>query len=390
MKTKKYILLALLTTLVFSGCSKTADGEPKEEVITQPTAEEIIGNEELAEEDKVTTIIENMTIEEKIGQLLMCDFRTNADGTGMTELSETAAEDIVNYHLGGVILFAENLDTEEQTKTLISDIKALSDLPMFIGVDEEGGLVSRLNKSNIPHEVIGEAASFGTVEEAGRVGTVIGETLYDLGFNVDFAPVADVNTNPENTVIGTRAFSSDPQIAAKMVGAFVASIEETGVYGCVKHFPGHGDTAGDSHDGSVYVNHDLERLETVEFLPFIEGIEKGVEFVMVGHIQTPNATSDGLPATLSKESVDLLRNNLGYDGIVITDAMNMQAIAQYYGAGEACVMSILAGVDIVLMPADYKEAYESLMTAYDEGRLRDERLEESLVRILTAKLAIDL
>ncbi|WP_317856191.1 glycoside hydrolase family 3 N-terminal domain-containing protein [Chakrabartyella piscis] len=390
MKNNKWILLPLMATLAFSGCSKTSEAEATEDVIPEVTAEAIMENTELTLEEQVSALMDTMTIEEKIGQLLMCDFRTNADGTPMTELSETAAEAIANYNLGGVVLFAENLDTAEQTKTLISDIKALSDIPMFIGVDEEGGLVSRLNKSEIPHEVIPDAATLGTVEEVSRVGTVIGETLFDLGFNVDFAPVADVNTNPENTVIGTRAYSSDPFFAADMVGAFVEAIQETGVYGCVKHFPGHGDTAGDSHDGSVYVDHDLERLELVEFLPFKEGIAAGVKFVMVGHIQTPNATSDHLPATLSKESVDLLRNNLGYDGIVITDAMNMQAIVQYYGAGEACVMSILAGVDIVLMPEDYHEAYAALLEAYDTGRLTEERVDESLVRILSEKMTIDL
>ncbi|MBP3307349.1 MAG: glycoside hydrolase, partial [Anaerotignum sp.] len=213
----------------------------------------------------------------------------------------------------------------------------------------------------------------------------IGTELAELGINVDFAPVADVNTNPDNPVIGTRAFSSDPQAAASKVAEFINAIEETGVSACAKHFPGHGDTAMDSHLGETYVEHDMERLRTVEFVPFEQAITAGTDFIMAGHIKTPNATTDGFPATLSSEMLGILRNDLGFGGIIITDAMNMGAIVDAYGSGESAVMAVQAGVDMVLMPADLAEAAETLTDAIKDGTIPEKRLNEALWHILSLK-----
>jgi beta-N-acetylhexosaminidase len=303
----------------------------------------------------------------------------------MTVLSEDGAKEIKDYHLGGVILFAENLDTLEQTQKLTEDLQKAAEIPLFIGIDEEGGRVSRLNKSNIPHETMLSPGEMTEPAQAEAAGHSIGETLGEIGVNVDFAPVADVNTNPDNPVIGIRSYSDDPEKAADMVSAFIQGLQGTGISATVKHFPGHGDTAADSHKGEVFVSHDLERLKTVEFVPFARGIDEGVDFVMVGHIKTPNATTDGLPATLSAQAVKLLREDLKFNGVAITDAMNMQAITEYYGVGESVVMSVSAGIDIVLMPADLEEAYQALLLATQEGRISQERLEESLWRILGLK-----
>lgn len=333
-------------------------------------------------QERIAEIIEDMTPEERAGQLLMADFRQNPDGTSMTVLSDAAREAIQTYHLGGVILFAENLDTAEQTKALTAQMQQAAELPLFIGVDEEGGIVSRLDKSNIPHEPIPAAAE---ITDSRAAGETIGKELQALGIQVDFAPVADVNTNPDNPVIGSRAFSAKPEAAAERVAAFVQGMEETGVSACAKHFPGHGDTAMDSHDGETYVTHDLERLRTVEFLPFQAAIAAGVDFIMAGHIKTPQATTDGMPATLSAEMIQLLREELHFDGVLITDAMNMGAITEEYGAEESVVLAIQAGVDMVLMPADLPQAAETLAESIRNGDIPEERVEESLERILSLK-----
>lgn len=355
------ILYGIGLSLGLAGCGSTQP-ESKEEVIQE--------------------LIDGFSAEEKVGQLLMADFRQNADGTGMTELSAEAKKAIDAYHIGGVILFAENLDTAEQTKALTAALQKAADVPVFIGIDEEGGLVSRLKKSNIPHETIPAAAE---ITDAAAAGDTIGRELSELGINVDFAPVADVNTNPENPVIGTRAFSSDPNTAAEKVGQFITAMEQTGVSACAKHFPGHGDTAMDSHKGETYVEHTLERLREVEFVPFKEAIAAEVDFIMAGHIKTPNATTDNRPATLSGEMLGILREELGYEGLIVTDAMNMGAIVEEYGSGESAVLAIQAGADIVLMPAELEEAAEALTTALKNGTLAEERVDESLLRILSLK-----
>ncbi len=368
------ILIALMC--LGTGCENKAEEETPAEPVK--TAEEI-------KQETIQEKIDTMNLEEKVGQLFMVDFRNNDDGSGMTVLSQKAVEEIENYHVGGVILFAENLDTLEQTQKLTQDMQDAAEIPLFIGIDEEGGRVSRLNKSNIPHETIPAAEEMTEPAQAEAAGKSIGEILAEIGVNVDFAPVADVNTNPDNPVIGNRAYSSDPNQAADMVCAFLKGLQGTGVSGTVKHFPGHGDTAADSHKGEVFVSHDLERLKEVEFVPFAKAIENGVDFVMVGHIKTPNATSDNLPATLSAQAVKFLRKDLGYDGVAITDAMNMQAITDYYGIGESTIMAVSAGIDIVLMPGDIDEAYQALLGGVKEGRISEEQLEESVRRILSLK-----
>ncbi|MDD4843391.1 MAG: glycoside hydrolase family 3 N-terminal domain-containing protein [Anaerotignum sp.] len=368
------ILIAMMC--LGTGCGNEVEEQAPEETVK--TAEEI-------KQETIQNMIDAMTTEEKIGQLLMCDIRNNPDGTGMTVLSEDAAKKIKDYHLGGIILFAENLDTLEQTEKLTEDLQKAAEIPLFIGIDEEGGLVSRLKKSNIPHETMLSPGEMTETAQAEAAGHSIGETLAEIGVNVDFAPVADVNTNPDNPVIGIRSYSDDPEKAADMVSAFIHGLQGTVVSATVKHFPGHGDTAADSHKGEVFVSHDLERLKTVEFIPFARAIDEGVDFVMVGHIKTPNATTDGLPATISAQAVKLLREDLKFNGVAITDAMNMQAITEYYGVGESAVMSVSAGIDIVLMPADLEEAYQALLLAVQEGRISQERLEESLWRILGLK-----
>lgn len=378
MKKSVTALLAAIVAMC-AGCGQLEEAVEQPEVVVEKTAAEW-------KEEAISEILENMTVEEKVGQMLMMDFRKNPDDSGMTVLTDDVAQKISDYHLGGVILFAENLDTAEQTKKLISDMQQASDIPLLIGIDEEGGMVSRLDKSRIPHTAIPNAKRMnGDVTEAETAGKEIGGVLAELGVNVDFAPVADIHTNPDNTVIGDRAYGTDAKTVADMASAFAKGLESEGVSATAKHFPGHGDTGTDSHDGMAVSEHDLQRLRDVELVPFRRLAQEGIDLMMVGHITMPNVTDDGLPASLSQEAVDLLRQELDYDGIVITDAMNMGAIVEYYPDGEAAVKAVQAGVDIVLMPADLDEACKSLCEAVRAGEISEKRLDESVERILSLK-----
>lgn len=368
-------------------------GEPLE-ILVQDDGEDAETSEDGSVSEEQLASIENyvdsMSTDEKIGQLFMMHFRTDADGNNIEIMSDEIAEQISEYHLGGVILFSENIDTAEQTTQLIEDMQSAADLPLFVGVDEEGGAVTRLGNSNMDYEATPAAGDIASNEEAASTATTIGTALKELGFNVDFAPVADVNTNPDNTVIGDRAFSDDAEVAAERVGAFVTALQETGVAGAAKHFPGHGDTLTDSHYGTASVDHDLERMESVEFLPFESAIDVGVDMILMGHIIASNVTGDDIPASLNPVMVDILRDDLGYDGVIITDAMNMGAIVDYYGTGESAVMALEAGVDIVLMPSDLEEAFTAVQEAVADGRITEDNLDDSVVRVLSLKLELGL
>ena len=378
------VLCSFLFGFVLSGCTNATENATEQS--SAQTEQEPVKTPEQIKAETINQILADMTIEEKVGQLLMMDFRKNADDTDMTVLSEDAAQQIADYHLGGVILFAENLDTMEQSQMLVNQMQEAADIELWIGIDEEGGMVSRLDKSQIPHISIPNAAQMqGDIAQAKQAGADIGTVLSKIGVNVNFAPVADVYTNPENTVIGERAYGTDANTVADMATAFMQGLEAQGVKAVAKHFPGHGDTATDSHDGIAISNHDLTRLQEVEFVPFSRLVQEGIDFVMVGHITMPQVTEDGLPASLSPQAIALLRENIGFDGIVITDAMNMGAIVSYYPDGQAAVQAIQAGVDIVLMPADLEAAYLALLDAVGKGEISQTRLDESVRRILGVK-----
>jgi len=247
----------------------------------------------------------------------------------------------------------------------------------------------RTNKLDVPRiPPAFETGKTGDPQNAYNNAQTIAGYLKLLGFNVDFAPSADVFTNPDNTVIGDRAFSSDPNKAAEMVKYFTKGLLDNGVLPTVKHFPGHGDTVADSHYGIAVTNKTLEELEACEFIPFQAGIDAGTVFVMAGHISAPNADLYGsiLPAEFSGFLLhDILREQLGFKGIIITDALNMGAISLYYTSEETAVKSVLAGVDMLLMPENFKEAYDGLIKAVKSGEITEERINESVARILTAK-----
>lgn len=228
----------------------------------------------------------------------------------------------------------------------------------------------------------------GNTADAYDVGKTIGTEIAALGFNLDYAPVADVFSNPANTVIGDRAFSTDAEEAADLVANCVKGFRDAGMLCTIKHFPGHGNTATDSHYGTASTDKTLDELRMEEFIPFEAGIAAGADLVMVGHITTPNATTDGLPASLSEEMVtDVLRGELGFDGLIVTDALDMLAITDSFSPAEAAVKALEAGNDLLLRPENLTEAVQGIQQAVEDGTLTEQRIDKSVRRILNSKMA---
>ena len=337
---------------------------------------------------------EDLTLEQRVAQLFFVtpDQLSGVDGT--TVAGEITKAAFKRYPVGGIILMENNIQSEEQVKELTAGYQLLGsellDLPVFIGVDEEGGRVARIANAGImdtPHfSSMYEVGASGNPQEAYQVGKEIGAYLTELGIDTDFAPVADVWSNAENQVIGDRSFGTDSEKVAEMVTEAVRGFHDSYIRTAVKHFPGHGNTAEDSHSGFAYNYGTKEELENREWKPFAAGIKEQSEFVMVGHICCPNIISKEIPASLSKKLVtDVLRNEMEFNGIIITDAMDMGAVTAHYSCGEAAVQAVEAGADMILMPENFQEAYEAVLQAVTDGRISEKRLNESVSRILDCK-----
>ncbi|WP_245831031.1 glycoside hydrolase family 3 protein [Sediminibacillus massiliensis] len=347
--------------------------------------------------DILSHAMENMTIKEKVGQMLMPDFRT-WDGQNVTEMLPEIDELVKEYALGGVILFRENVVTTEQTAQLVADYQAAAEkYGLLLTIDQEGGIVTRLQSGT---DMPGNMALGATrsAEITKDVGQAIGEELAALGINMNLSPVMDVNNNPDNPVIGVRSFGEDPQLVADLGIAYTKGLQSTGVAATAKHFPGHGDTAVDSHLGLPEVPHDIERLKEVELYPFQKAMEAGIDAVMTAHVTFPNiddtkvtskkdGTEIALPATLSEKVLTgLMREEMGYEGVIITDALNMNAIADHFGPVDAAIRAVKAGSDIVLMPVGLEEVAHGLYEAVDTGEITIDNIEDSVERILTLKI----
>ncbi len=314
-----------------------------------------------------------MTTREKVWQLFT---------VGTHELQDSL------YPVGGVILFAYDIKDSAQLVNLTDSLHALPGSPL-ISIDEEGGRVARIGRNkafNVPK--IPPMSQARGPEDAYAYGNGIGRYLSLYGIDIDFAPVADVNTNPLNPVIGDRAFSDDPSDAAEKVVQYLQGLSDAGIYGCIKHFPGHGDTQTDSHFGYAQSLKTWEELLSCEMIPFKAGIEAGTPLVMTAHIAVPSVTGSEVPSTLSPLMLtEKLRGELGYNGIIITDALRMGAIAKEYPSGEAAALAFIAGADILLLPENPLEAFNGVMAAVEDGRITEERLDASVRRILEIKLS---
>ena len=337
-----------------------------------------------------SSIISVMPLEDKVAGIFIVTPEALTGVRTVTQAGEETQEALNEYAVGGFIYFDHNIVDEEQLKALISGTTSKSRYPLFQAVDEEGGSVSRVAGSSIEVIQVGDMAAIGEsgdTAQAFEAGLTIGTYLKNLGFNLDFAPVADV-AGDGNSAMGDRVFGSDAQLVSDMVSNVVDGIEGTGVSACLKHFPGIGYAKDDTHDGRVEATKTLEEMRSTDFIPFKVGIDAGVDFVMVSHITVTDAEEDAVPSSLSKKMItDILRNELGFEGVVITDALDMGAITEYYTTEEAAVMAVTAGADVLLMPDDFNAAYDAVLAAVQDGTISEERIDESLRRIYRVKWA---
>lgn len=336
-----------------------------------------------------------MTLEQKVAQLFIVTPEALVEGVSqVTQAGDMTRDGVAAHPVGGIVYFAQNLLDPEQTTTMLANVKQFyadaGNVAPFIAVDEEGGTVVRVaDNEAFGAQDVGDASALGSAgdtEAAKRAAEQIADYLMPLGFNLDFAPVADVVDPLRSDTMGLRSFSSDAAVAADMVRAEVEGFRDKKMLCCAKHFPGIGAAAGDSHEGAITIEATNEELETVDLVPFRAAIEAGVPMIMVGHVSLPNIVGDSTPAPLSSAVVQgMLRDSLGYTGIIVTDSLSMGAITNYYSPAEAAVAALKAGCDVPLMPERLDEAYQGVLSAVQVGELTEERLDESLTRILTAK-----
>lgn len=327
-------------------------------------------------------VMADMDRDEKIGQL----FVPTVSGTTPEENSDLISE----YHPGGLIYFPENLTDTGQIAELSNGLQELADdsgagVPLLLGVDQEQGTVARLPVGTRFPDAMAVGATRSTEHAAALAGATADE-LAALGITMDYAPVADVNVDPDNPVIGIRSFGSDPELVGRMAAAQARAFQEGGVAPVVKHFPGHGDTDVDSHTGLPTVDVSRETWEERDLPPFRQAVDAGVDAVMTAHVLTPELDDSGEPATLSPGLINgVLRDELGYDGVVTTDALNMDGVRQTHGDGEIAVRALEAGADQLLMPPDLETAVTAVRDAVEEGRISQKRLDDSVRRVLTLK-----
>jgi len=374
------ILLPLITSLIMSTCLfmvPIEDGTPSQNIT-------------------ISQQINQMDTRQKIGQIIMPRLPWQT-----TIMNQQTMQFLQQAPFGGIILFGDNVVSIEQVQQLTADLQTQATIPLFIGIDEEGGRVSRVGYLfDTPIPSAFDIGRLGYPADVLAMSSAIGERLTQLGINTNFAPVADIWSNPANTVIGNRAFGHEASHVSPLMPSAIQGFHEQGILTTLKHFPGHGDTYEDSHFELAFTRFDLARFRNTEALPFQSGIDSGTDMVMVGHISTPYVQghtaifdwmqpwidSGNLPATFSTFWLqDMLRDEMGFSGIIITDALDMRALTDHFDQAQIALGAFLAGNDILLMPARPQEAFNALLEAYYSGLITTQRLHQSLYRILTAK-----
>jgi beta-N-acetylhexosaminidase len=354
---------------------------PKVDHISLYTKLEEIPNQQ--ENQTISEIISKMNLEDKIGQMILAGI----DGTTMDANTKNLISQI---HVGGIIFYANNFETPEQTVQLVNQLKAgnRSILPLFLSADQEGGRVARLPGGLVNFPPNNQIGQVNDPEFSYKVGTLLGQELKEFGLNLDFAPVLDINSNPGNPVIGDRSFGNNAEVVSTLGIQTMKGIQSQNVIPTIKHFPGHGDTSVDSHLELPIVNKSLKELKELELIPFEHAINDGADVVMVAHILLPELDKIN-PASMSKAVItDLLRKQLSFTGVIITDDMTMGAIIEHFDIGKAAVESVKAGSDIILVGHDYNNIVKitsSLKTAVENGEISDQRLNESIERIIQLK-----
>jgi beta-N-acetylhexosaminidase len=390
MKAAKWIIGLLVIVGIIIYMNLPVNEEAVVSTIVEPKPKESVDGKFIS--------VNEMTLEEKIGQILMPDFRT-WNGFPVTAINNEIIKLIQDYHLGGVILFQENVKTFKQTQDLIKNLQEAADIPLMIGIDQEGGLVTRISYApTMPGNMA--LGATGDPELARQAGIAIGSELRRLGVQLNFAPVLDVNSNRNNPVIGVRSFGDQPDKVIEMATSYMKGLNQSGVAAIGKHFPGHGDVDLDSHYVLPHSTKTLAELKEIELKPFQALIDKGIQGIMSAHItfneidknftvSKKDSLPIGMPATLSSYILtDLLRQQMKFEGIVFSDAMNMKAITSHFGPAEAAIRAVSAGADVVLMPYDMKLVYEGLLDAVKSGELSEDRVDEAVERILQMKQTV--
>ena len=355
--------------------------EPEEEKEPEQTKDELL-------DEMIESMIAEMTLEDKVAGLFVVTPESLTGQSAVTKAGDGTKKALEQYPVGGVIYFKQNISSSDQIKEMIDNTVSYCRYPLFIAVDEEGGDVARvrealkLEKTPTAQE-LGENNSFDDTKNTYKE---IGSYLAEYGFNLDFAPVGDVLTNPDNKAIGNRSFGEDAALVSDMVGGAIDGLHESNMVTCVKHFPGQGGADADTHQTLASISGSRADMEACELIPFKTAIEHGVDMIMVGHVSTPGITDDGLPASLSKAIMtDMLRVDMEYNGVIITDSMSMAAISEYYGADEAAIKALKAGADMILMPEDFEIAYKGVIHAVNEGTIDEKRIDDSLARVYRIK-----
>ena len=399
----RWIALVLGLIMTFSLCACGAQGAQG-------------GSTSSKTNEQIDEMVAGMSTEQKLAQMMVVALRSDSHNTNMaTEVSPAYEEMLKKYDFGGIIMFGGNIEDSDQTVRMIRDCQTAAmaseqGVPLLICVDQEGGLVNRVSFGVTGSGNMALAAT-GDTKLTQECADMLGQELAALGFNMDFAPVSDVNNNPNNPVIGIRAFSDDAETVSEHVTAFLKGLSKNNISAARKHFPGHGNVSEDSHSGLPLSELTADELKECELIPFQAGIDAGADMIMTAHIQYPNieketykSRKDGkkiyLPATLSHEIITgLLRETMGYEGIVITDAMDMDAIAEHFDPTDAAVMSINAGVDILLCPVnmyqddkidtfpEMEKYMKRLVKKVKSGEIKEEELNDSVTRILKLKFA---
>lgn len=401
-----FVALAGLGALSLAGCSSASPAASS----AQSDVLEVSDAQADVMPDPVDELLGALTLEQKVAQLFVVrpedvlgvhgvesgaeDSKANSQGQ-LTAAGSDVKRAIDAVPVGGIAFFGGNLVEPSQSKELIADMSAMvleaCGVAPLLCVDEEGGTVARIaNNEAFGVENVGDASDIGgsaLPEAAEEAAVSIAEYLRPLGFNTDFAPVADVANNPESQVMSERSFGADAQSVADMVSAQVEGFLSEDMVCTLKHFPGLGAAVGDSHDSRIVISSTLDELLATELVPFAAGIEAGAPMVMMGHLSVPAVVGDNTPSSLSKAMVtDVLRGRLGFDGVVITDSLGMGAVTDCYKGGEAAVSAIEAGCDIALMPVSLSESYNAVLDAVESGRLTEDRIDESVRRIISMKL----
>lgn len=326
--------------------------------------------------------LNNMSLSERIGQMIMIDYRS------VTEMSVELENILTKYNPGGFILFKSNITNFNQTRKFLDDVKNATNIKSMISVDQEGGRVQRLD------EIVGfekyppmaEIGKTGDVELAFELGAKMGRELQSIGVDMDMAPVLDIFSNPENRVIADRAFGKTSEVVKKMAFAYADGLKKENIIAVGKHFPGHGDTSKDSHIDLPVIDKDLEKLKRLELVPFIEAVRQKLPGLMVAHIAVPKITQDIMPASLSKIMIsDLLKEDIGYNGLIMPDSLKMKALTNYFTNEDIYLRCIEAGNDFILMPQDIKEAYETIYRKVNDGLITEDRINQSVYKILSTK-----